>query len=195
MKAFYKDRRFWFISITSIIALCLYFFWDSSFLVRSIATVAFLFIFYAGDRVYKINFTNKHYFYFILLVVAGILAAPLYFIWPQYDKIQHLVMPIFMSTMTFYMIDKLPLKNKWKIWYTFFIVVALLGIFELVEYSIDTFFDFKLQGVFLRDVGGIEKLQTIQGPHEDTMIDLIFGVIGATVYLLYKGTHTVFRRQ
>ena len=104
-------------------------------------------------------------------------------------------MPVLMSVMTFFMVNKLPLKNKWKIWYTFAVVVAILGVFELVEYSLDTFFDFKLQGVFLRDSSGLDKFQIIQEPHEDTMIDLLLGVIGSTGYIIYKSLSLKFKRQ
>lgn len=186
MKPFHKDKRFWFILVTSLIAISLYLFWDSSFLIRSVATVCFLFIFYIGDRVYNIKFTNYHYILFILLVTAGVLASPLYFIWPSYDKIQHFIMPIFMSFLTFHMVNKLKLDMKWKIWFTFFTVVAILGMFEIVEYILDYIFDFKLQGVFLRDETGLNKFTIIQEPIDDTMIDLCFGVLGSFIYLVYS---------
>lgn len=187
MTDFHKEEKFWFIAITALVAIALYFFWDSSFLVRSVAAVCFLFIFYAGDKIYRIGFTNKHYILFIILIVATVLASQIYFIWPQYDKLQHFAMPILISAMVFFMVNKLKLEMKWKIWYTFFIAVAILGLFELIEYSIDQFFDFKLQGVFARDPSGLNKYHTLLQPLDDTMIDMFFGVLGTTLYCIYLG--------
>ncbi|HVY01767.1 MAG TPA: hypothetical protein VHA12_03325 [Candidatus Nanoarchaeia archaeon] len=186
IKTWYKERKFYFIFSVSLLAIAIYLFLDSSFLVRSFATVIFLAIFYIGDRMYSIQFKDKHYLFFIVLIVMGVLASPLYFLYPQYDKVQHFVMPILMSSMAYYMVNKLPLEKKWKIWYTFYIVVALIGIFELAEYSIDRIFDFKLQGVYLRDISGLSKLNTIQGPLDDTMMDMFLGTLGASIYGIYK---------
>lgn len=186
MKTFYKEREFWFVTAVAVLSLALYIFIDSSFFIRSVTTVLFLTIFYVGDRIYHIEFKDKHYLFFIIIVTMGVLASPLYFIYPQYDKIQHLLMPILMSSMAYHMVNKLPLERKWKIWYTFYIVVALLGIFELAEYSIDRVFDFKLQGVYLRDLSGISKLHIIQSPIDDTMMDLFFGTLGASIYGIYR---------
>jgi hypothetical protein len=185
-KEFYKEKKFFFVSIVSLFALAIYLFIDSTFLVRSIATVVFLAIFYIGDRLYEIHFQNRHYIFFIIMVCMGVLASPLYFIYPQYDKIQHFILPILMSSMAFWMVNKLPLEKKWKIWYTFYIVVALIGMFEIVEYVIDRIFDFKLQGVYLRDISGLSKLHTIQEPLDDTMMDMFLGVMGSTIYGIYR---------
>lgn len=182
----YKDSKFWFVFSVSILAIAIYLFLDSSFLVRSFATVLFLAIFYIGDRIYKINFKDKHYLFFIIIIVTAVLASPLYFLYPQYDKIQHFLMPMLMASMAYHMVNKLPLEKKWKIWYTFYIVVALLGIFELFEYSIDKLFDFKLQGVYLRDISGLSKLNTLQEPLDDTMMDMFLGVLGTSIYGIYK---------
>lgn len=194
LKRLYNKQKFWFVLVTAILALSLYFFLDASFLVRSLATVAFVAIFYIGDHLYQINFETRHYVSFVLIVVLGVLASPIYFIHPQYDKVLHFVEPILIASMAFFMINKLPLEKKWKLWFTFFITVAILGIFEMAEYTIDQFFDFKLQGVFLRDVTGIDKLNVIQEPLDDTMIDLFFGVIGASVYGIYKSVRLKRKR-
>ena len=72
---------------------------------------------------------------------------------------------------------------KWKITFIFFIVVGSLSLFELGEYSLDYFFDFKLQGVFLRDLQGLEKFNIIMDRIDDTMIDIAIGVIGTMYYI------------
>ena len=72
---------------------------------------------------------------------------------------------------------------KWRLTFIFFIVVGSLSLFELGEYGLDYFFDFKLQGVFLRDLQGLEKFNIIMDRIDDTMIDIATGVIGTMYYV------------
>ena len=76
--------------------------------------------------------------------------------------------------------------------FTFFIVVAILGLFEIGEYSLDYLFDLKTQGVYIRELGGLEKLNLIIDPLTDTMTDLIFGTLGS---IFYSGITWVFYRK
>ncbi|RZD30737.1 hypothetical protein CXT76_01780, partial [Candidatus Parvarchaeota archaeon] len=93
----------------------------------------------------------------------------MYFLYPQYDKFQHLIQPILFSSIIFFMISKLKLELKWKLTFTFFIMVGLLSIFELGEYILDYFFNLKLQGVFLRNLQGLEKYNILMDRNDDTM--------------------------
>ena len=58
--------------------------------------------------------------------------------------------------------------------------------FEIVEFLLDTFFDLKLQGVFLKSQEGLTKLKLVMDKNDDTMIDLIFGAIGSLAFAGYK---------
>jgi len=80
------------------------------------------------------------------------------------------------------MVSELKIELKWKMVFTFFIVLGSLGIFEIGEYLLDQFFDLKLQGVFLRSIQGLEKYDILIDRIDDTMIDMVFGVFGATIY-------------
>jgi hypothetical protein len=82
------------------------------------------------------------------------------------------------------MISKLELELKWKIVFTFFTVFAILGVFEIGEYTMDRLFDFKLQGVYLRDLSGVQKFNLIMDPLSDTMTDMALGIIGAGIYCI-----------
>ena len=84
------------------------------------------------------------------------------------------------------MISKHKMDMKWKLAFTMISVTAILTMHELIEYSLDIFFDLKLQGVFIRDLGGIEKLNIIQTQIDDTMIDLILGIAGTLTFGLFK---------
>ena len=83
------------------------------------------------------------------------------------------------------MVNKLKLERKWKLTFTFFVIVAAAGIHELAEFGLDYFFDWKLQGVFARDLTGIEKYELLLDRNDDTMIDLLLGVLGSGVHVLY----------
>lgn len=187
VKRLHKEKKFWFVAVVAIIAIGFYVFINKTFLLTSAATVIFLALFYIGDRIYGIHFKDRHYLFFIAIVCMGVLASPLYYIYPVYDKWQHFLMPVLVASMVYHMTDKLNLERKWKIWYTFYIVVAIVGLWELAEYSIDQFFDFKLQGVYARDDSGLIKTHAIQEPIDDTMLDMFLGVLGASVYGIYKG--------
>ncbi len=159
-----------------------YFFKNASFVLRAISSIAFLLFFYAIDHWFDIRFKVYHYLFIILIIITSLILSPFYFIYPQYDKIQHFFQPILIAAIVYYMIARLPIENKWKITLTFFTTIAILGLFEIGEYMLDFFFDLKLQGVYLRDWQGLEKLNLIVEPIDDTMIDIFLGMLGTAVY-------------
>jgi len=57
---------------------------------------------------------------------------------------------------------------------------------EIGEYLIDQFWDLKLQGVYVWNIGGVEKFDLIQSKIDDTMMDLIFGSLGALTFVFGK---------
>ncbi len=65
-------------------------------------------------------------------------------------------------------------------------MVALLSLFEIGEYALDQLFGLKLQGVYLRDLSGVAKLNIILDKNDDTMIDLLFGTVGALIFVLAR---------
>jgi hypothetical protein len=90
------------------------------------------------------------------------------------------------------MISKLKLELKWKLTFTFFIMVGLLSIFELGEYILDYFFNLKLQGVFLRNLQGLEKYNILMDRNDDTMADLGLGIISSLIYVIIG---LIFRKK
>jgi len=83
------------------------------------------------------------------------------------------------------MVNRLQLALKWKITFSVMSVIALLGMFEIGEYILDLLFNLKLQGVYLRDLSGLEKFHLLQNPLDDTMVDLAFGILGSSLYGFY----------
>lgn len=155
----------------------------------SLRLAAFLFsilLFYIVDLWIELEFEKRHYGIFIIVAVTGILFSPLYFISPNYDKLLHLISPIFLSILIFFLLNKVKIKFSTKIFLTFAVMIASLSMFEVGEYALDQFFDLKLQGVYLRDISGVAKLNIIMGKNDDTMIDMLFGTIGALIFVLTR---------
>ncbi len=135
-------------------------------------------IFYAIDRRFDMQFKTRHYIFVTLVALTSFLS--LYFAIDYYDKILHIVEPIMFSSIVFQMMKKMKAENKWKLIFTFFIIVACLGIFEITEFSLDRTLDLHLQGVFLLNESG--KLITVMEPLRDTITDMLFGATSSLIY-------------
>mgnify|MGYP001614938375 FL=1 len=66
------------------------------------------------------------------------------------------------------------------------LVFSILGLFEIGEYLSDVFFGTLHQGVYLMDFVSLVKYKVIIQPIDDTMQDLIFGLLGSISFVLYK---------
>jgi hypothetical protein len=187
----YRHKRRSVFFLSAILLLMMYFFKDASFFLRATTFIAFTVFFYFIDHFFDIRFKSRHYIFIIAIAFFSLLLSPLYFIYPQYDKIQHLIQPMLVSSIIFYMITKLPIKLKWKITFTLFITLGIIGIFEIGEYALDYLFDLKLQGVYLRDLSGFQKFHLLEDPLDDTMIDMVLGFFGAIVYAFFIGAKNI----
>ena len=182
----YRTRRNLVIAISMILLILLYMFKNTSFLIRTFSAVFLLIFFFFIDYYFDVRFKPIHYLFIILISAFGLMLSPLYFIYSQYDKILHLVLPIMLSAIVFHMVSKLKLKLKWNLTFVFFIIMGSLALFEIGEYLLDMFFDLKLQGVFLRDIQGLQKFDVLLDKIDDTMIDLVLGFVGALTYAFFK---------
>jgi len=191
----YNKKRWLIIGIAVFSLLVLYLLKNSSMFVRVAGFIAGMVIFYLLDYLFKINFKFKHYIYIATILFFGIILSPLYFLSENYDKILHLISPIIGSCLIFYMIDKKNLNFQWKLLITFMFIISFLTIHEIGEYIMDILWDMKFQGVYIRDVSGIEKLNLVLNPHDDTMIDLIFGTIGGLIFTTGKTINYFIRKR
>jgi len=194
MKFTNNQKKVTYIYIGILILLFLYALKNTSYFVRVSTFLFSTFLFYITDSFFKLKFKNYHYLIFILTSAAGILMSPLYFISTNYDKILHLISPILLSILIFYLADKTNLKFSTKLLITFSVILSFLALFEIGEYLLDRLFDLKLQGVFLRDISGISKLRIIMDRNDDTMIDLILGAIGSLIFTTYKAIIFNFKK-
>ncbi len=182
----YKHKR-WIVGVISLLVLiAIYLFKDSASITLRYSTfIGLIVAFYIIDHLFDIQFKLKHYLFVIIIGTATLFLSHLYFIYPQYDKLQHLILPTFLCSIVFFMINKLKLALKWKVTFTVLGVVGLLGMFEITEYLLDLLFNLKLQGVYLRDIKGLEKFHLILNPLDDTMADMSFGILGSSLYAVY----------
>ena len=188
----YRIKRRIILGISLAILAILYLFRGLSPLILTFSAIALLIVFYLTDHLFDIRFRPHHYFFIIFIAIFSFLLSNLYFIYPSYDKILHFVQPMMLSSIVFFMMDDLGLKLKWRLTFTFFIVIGGIGLFEIAEYGLDSFFDLKLQGVF-RQVQEFGEFIIIQSEIDDTMIDMMLGVGGALVYAL--STALFFRKR
>ena len=182
----YHYKRLIVASLTFLLLLMFYLARDSTTPLRMMTFMSLIVAFYISDHLFDIRFSIKHYFFIIIIGVGGIILSHFYFIHPNYDKVQHIIFPILLSSIVVHMVHKLELKFKWKLFFTASIVSMILTSFEIWEYLLDKLFDFKLQGVYLRDFQGFEKFNLLQSPIDDTIMDLSFGLFGLIIYMLFN---------
>jgi len=174
------------IAIGILILSILYALKNTSYFVRASGFIFSVLLFFIFDYFFKMGFKKHYYLIFIFMSAAGILLSPLYFISPNYDKMLHLVFPFLLCILIFFMTNKLNTKFSIKLFIAIMITISFLALFEIGEFTLDKLFDWKLQGVYLRDISGIEKLNIIMDRNDDTMIDLILGVIGSLLFVTAK---------
>ncbi len=157
------------------------------FLTEFIITVFFLLLLYYLDYHLNIRFELKHYFYIILILFAGVLFSPVYYIYYSYDKLLHFVIPILWCMVVFYLVNKLKIPFGVKLLFTFSIVIMSLVFLEVIEYSLDTLLDQTFQGVYLTaDFRTFQRIELILSKIDDTMIDLIAGIAGSLLFVAAK---------
>jgi len=179
-------KKIIYISVGVAILIVLYLLQNTSYLLRAFTFIFSVGLFYLADVFFSLRFKMSHYLILIFIATAGILLSPLYFLSPNYDKILHLVSPFLIGILFFFLIDKTELKLSTKLLMTFAVVIMSLSLFEIIEFLLDQLFDLKLQGVFIRDISGIAKLNIVLDKNSDTMLDLILGTIGSLIFVGYK---------
>lgn len=188
----YRRKRIFVIVVSLLTLSMIYFFMNASFILRAISFAAFLIAFYIVDHFFQIHFEAKHYAFILIIGSTGLLLSPFYFIYPNYDKIQHFLLPILVSSIIFHTVSKLDFELKWKLAFTFFVTLSVLTTFEIGEYGLDKLFNLKLQGVYLRDISGLEKFNIVLESIDDTMIDISLGLLGSLTYVI---SYTFFFRE
>ncbi len=184
--AYHLKRRF-VVIFAVVLLLLIYFFKDASTPLRVLAASGFMAALYAVDHGFDVRLKPRHYIFMLIIAIASFILSPLYYIYPNYDKIQHFIQPIFVGTIILYMVSYLHIERKYRLLLAFMVTVAILGLFEIGEYYLDYLFDLKLQGVYLRDYRGLDKFNLIVERIDDTMTDMALGVLGSGLYFLTQG--------
>src|SRR3989344_1244842 len=139
----YRHKRMLIASLAIIVVLMVYLFKDATTPLRSMTFIGFLLFFYLVDHLLDVRFEFKHYCFIIIIGISSIMLSHLYFVYSQYDKTLHFVMPMLICSIMFYMTNKLQLKVKWKIIFAVLATIATLSLFEIGEYLLDSLFGLK----------------------------------------------------
>jgi hypothetical protein len=128
---------------------------------------------------FKIKGLNENYLIFVnlglLLNVFGELIA-YYSGILFYDKILHFLIGLLITLIVY---DYYKKNSNLKGDAVFFTTMGLLGLWEIYEYVLDTYFGFTLQGI-------IRSNSFVQTGLADTIMDMIWGAIGSLGYLFFK---------
>jgi len=191
----YEAKRKLILGISLFLLLIFYLFKNISESLRVFGFIFGLLIFYFADHMFEIDFKSRHYYYMIVILAFGILFSPLYSFYPVYDKILHFAMPILGCFLIFHIVDKKDLNIQWKLWVVFLFIMTSLTIHEIGEYLIDQLWDLKLQGVYIRNISGAEKLNLVMSKIDDTMIDLIIGAMGSLFFIAGKTISYFYKKK
>ncbi|MBT4166113.1 hypothetical protein HOE04_03685 [archaeon] len=188
-----KKRIAWSYGIIATMFLyILYYFRNSDHFAGAIAFVLTVSFFHLADRIFKIQFKKHHYAILLFMATFGVLLSQLYLLVPYYDKILHYSFPFIGCFLVFYIVNKLKIDFKTKVFFTFTIMITLIAIEEIVEFSLDWLFNLKLQGRYEGEMQGLlkiadkEQLRIVQSRITDTMTDLMLGFLGSLTFVTLK---------
>ena len=190
----FKTKRRAIIILLIIFLATLYFsnnvFVAAPFFIAIIALVLLRYV----DRSFKFNFPEKYYILVFIALFLGTIVGGweppfgFFYRFVFYDKLLHFLIPFLLSAIMFFMLDSLKIKLKWKLLMTFGIVFGMLGVHEIGEYLSDRILGTIWQGVYIKDFS-LTSLIThtqVQDPLDDTMQDMIYGLLGIVAFTIYK---------
>jgi len=190
-----RSKHIIYVAIGILLIIVLYALKNTAYFFRAGAFVVSFVVFWMADTLLGMKFRNRHYLIFIFIATTGILFSSLYYVYPSYDKILHFSNPILFSILIFYLVNKVDgISFPVKLFLTFSIIVSFLALFELIEFGLDKLYDFKLQGVWIRDITGASKIQLIMDRNDDTMIDLSLGALGVVCFAIGKTIEFYFKK-
>ncbi len=194
----FKTRRRAIITLTIALMILLYFTRSFSVLIPFSITIIALLLFLYIDNSFKFNFPERFYVYIFLMFIFGLIVGPgnppfgLYYREIFFDKFLHFISPIMISAIVFFILNKLKITLKWKLLMTVGLVFGILGLFEIGEYLSDVWFDTLHQGVYLKDFISQLKVETLTDPLDDTMQDLIYGLMGSVTFVAFYSLKTYY---
>ncbi|WP_106766524.1 hypothetical protein [Paenibacillus faecalis] len=114
---------------------------------------------------------------FIALTMMFANLFSMYGVIPYLDKIEHLLSGIILAFVGLYLFQRMlqhqdkqvQLPGKIAIWFSFWFAVAMAGVWEVYEFTVDHLLGFNSQN----------------GSLKDTMLDIICGIVGAIIASLY----------
>ena len=188
----FKNRRRIIITLVSLFILLLYFSRNLSIIISFLIAIVALLLFRYIDKSFNLKSPEIYYIYIFIIFGLGPIIGEggspfgFYYRGIVYDKLLHFISPIMISAIMFFILNRVDITLKWKLLMTVGLVFGILGSFEIGEYLSDVLFGTLHQGVYLKDFVVAVKYQVVIAPIDDTMQDLIFGLLGSIVFIFGK---------
>lgn len=190
-----RTKKYIYIAISLLLLAVLYALKNTSYFARASSFIASFVAFFIIDALFNLRFRNRHYLIFIFIATTGILFSPLYWIYPSYDKVLHFISPLLICILVYYLVYKIQEINfSTKLFLTVSIVVSLIAFWEVFEFFLDKAYNLNMQGVWIRDVTGMEKISMIMDRNDDTMVDMILGIAGSVVFASGKAVANIIKK-
>lgn len=158
---------------------------------RSLVWIAFLsilIIFYTQLK----NIPKKIHLipvFIILMHLFGEVYFELFYVFPNYDKILHLINPILLSILIYSILKSKGKDNYRRILATILILLILTILWELLEFALDQIFGSYMQGVHLKTGKGIFSSQDgnikVMNRTTDTILDSIISLFGIFISWIF----------
>jgi hypothetical protein len=136
-----KGSTVFYLVMIALFMYILFYFKDSDHFIGALAFILSVTCLCLADKLFKLKFKSYHYAILIFMATVGVLLSPIYFIFAAYDKILHFSFPFLGCFLVFYLVNKLDMDFKTKVFFTFTIMITLITFEEIVEFLLDWFFD------------------------------------------------------
>ncbi|MEM3091474.1 MAG: hypothetical protein QXD05_02340 [Candidatus Pacearchaeota archaeon] len=150
-------------------------------------------IFWALQLLLSIFIYNKFdipifvYFGLLLIFLANIFGEHflgLFYVFPYYDKIIHLLSPLLACTFFYFIFDKRFKDKKLLIIFSVTLLLSFELFFELVEYFFDKNFNTILQGVHQSGVKKFGGYEVVLSRFDDTIYDMFLNLVGSIIFAI-----------
>ena len=163
----------------SLLAIALYiiFFTDYNYLLVLPLFPIFIFFKYVHwyDKKHKLNIPDYYYTLGVVVIyptIVGEFFFEFYYKILYYDKILHLVIPLYLVVVVDFFLGK---EVRFRKMFIVLIVLGISGLWEMFEFMVDSISGTNImQGVFI-------NMKELTGGFEDTMKDTFFVLIGAII--------------
>ncbi len=134
---------------------------------------------------YKIKVPKGIYIGILIIFLAnlfGELFLGLFYIVPNFDKIIHLLSPLVVCTLFYFIFEKKIQNKKILILFSVSLLLSWELCWEIVEYFADKWFSLLLAGVHITGVENFKSTLQVMDVYQDTIYDMFYNLIGSVIW-------------